>query len=247
MIFFIILGIACFIYLIGIISYAGTGTAFLWFWVLTGLLSLGFAIILWYIGYREIEIPVKLKIIFVTLFSVGVLLFILIEGIIIGYGNSRPQENGDYLIVLGAQVKGTTPSRALKNRLDTAIKYLEENEHTKVIVSGGQGTGEEISEAEAMSQYLLKAGIDGLRIIKEDKSRNTHENLLFSKAKITEPNSRIIIVTNDFHVFRSIHIGKRLGLKNVSGLSAPSDDLLIISYYVREFFAIIKDKAVGNI
>jgi len=82
-------------------------------------------------------------------------LFLIIEGFIIGYGNSKPRDNGDYIIVLGAQVKGTRPSRALRNRLDTAIKYLEENEHTKVIVSGGQGTGEDITEAQAMSEYLL--------------------------------------------------------------------------------------------
>lgn len=247
MIFLFILGIVCFSYLIAIIAYAGSGTAFLWFWALIGTLCVGFAIFLWYIDIRAIDIPLKLKVSFVTLFSIGVLLFLVIEGFIIGYGNSKPQENGDYLIILGAQVRGTTPSRALKNRLDTAIKYLEENEYTKVIVSGGQGTGETISEAEAMSQYLLKAGIDGLRIIKEDKSRNTYENLLFSKSLIVEPTSTTIIVTNDFHVFRSIHIGKKLGLNNISGLPAPSDDLLIISYYVREFMAIIKDKIVGNI
>jgi uncharacterized SAM-binding protein YcdF (DUF218 family) len=242
-----ILGIACFIYLISIISYAGTGTAFLWFWILIGTISLSLSLLLWYLDSRKIEIPLKFKAAFVTLFSIGILLFLIIEGIIISYGNSKPQENGDYLIVLGAQVKGTTPSRALKNRLDTAIKYLLQNENTKVIVSGGQGSGEDISEAEAMSQYLLEAGIDNLRIIKEDKSRNTYENLLFSKSLIKEPNPGIVIVTNDFHVFRALHIGKKLGLINVSGLPAPSDNLLFISYYVREFLAVIKDKMVGNI
>lgn len=242
-----ILGISCFIYLISIVSYAGTGTAFLWFWILIGTISLSLSLLLWYLDSRSIEIPQKFKMVIVTLFSIGVLLFVIIEGVIIIYGNSKPKNNCDYLIVLGAQVKGTTPSRALKNRLDTALKYLMENENTKVIVSGGQGIGEEITEAEAMSQYLIEAGIENLRIIKEDKSRNTYENLLFSKALITGPSANIVIVTNDFHVFRSLHIGKKLGFTNVSGLPAPSDDILIISYYVREFLAVIKDKVVGNI
>lgn len=242
-----ILGIGCFIYLISIVSYAGTGTAFLWFWILIGTISLSLSLLLWYLDYNKIDIPQKFKVPIVTLFSIGLLLFVIIEGVIIMYGYSKPEKNGDYLIVLGAQVKGTTPSRALKNRLDTAIKYLMENDNTKVIVSGGQGNGEEISEAESMSRYLLAAGIDMQRIIKEDKSRNTYENLLFSKSLITEPNPGIIIVTNDFHVFRALHIGKKLGFTKVSGLPAPSDDILIISYYVREFLAVIKDKLVGNI
>lgn len=184
---------------------------------------------------------------FFTLLTIGLVTFICLEGVLIIYGNTKPKENSDYVIVLGAQVRGTVLSRALKNRLDTAYEYLIQNEGSKVIVSGGQGPGEEISEAYAMSQYLLERGIHKDRIILEDKSTNTYENLKFSKGLIEDTSLEVVIVTNDFHVFRSLSIAKKQGFTKVHGLGAPSDDMLIVSYYVREFFAVVKDIIFGNI
>ncbi|MEI3193353.1 MAG: YdcF family protein [Lachnospiraceae bacterium] len=96
----------------------------------------------------------------------------------------------DYLVVLGAQVRGTVPSRALKKRLDTAAEYLGKNLETKVVVSGGKGAGEEITEAEAMENYLLELGIEKDRIIMEDRSTTTSENLRYTGELIDREKDR---------------------------------------------------------
>lgn len=138
-------------------------------------------------------------------------------------------------------------SKALKRRLDTALIYLNDNPDSKIIVSGGQGKGEEISEALAMKNYLVSMGINEMRIMMEDQSTNTEENIRFSQSFINGKNQKIVVVTNKFHVFRATLIAKKQGMINVEGLGAPTDDILVIHYHVREFFAIVKDKIVGNI
>lgn len=243
----IIIGILSFLYLIAIISYSGSGTAFLWFWTLLGFAGILFGTALLICQHYHINIPKTLHTSFFILLTIGLLIFLSLEALLITYGNKTPEPGSEYLIVLGAQVRGTTISRALKNRLDTAYDYLIENETTTIIVSGGKGPGEDITEAQAMSQYLQQRGIPSSRIIQEDQSTNTYENFKFSKEKMKDATKSVVIVTNDFHVFRSLHIAKKLGFCNTSGLGAPSDDLLIVHYYVREFLAVIKDKLVGNI
>ena len=94
------------------------------------------------------------------------------------------QENLDYIIVLGAHVNGTRLSKALLERARRALEYLEKNPGTKAVLSGGQGEGESISEAQAMSIYLQEHGISSDRLIMEDRSTNTKENLDFSLEKI---------------------------------------------------------------
>ena len=83
-------------------------------------------------------------------------------------------------------VKATTPSLTLKSRLDTAIEYLNiTKDDTYIVVSGGQGNGENISEAKAMQRYLIQKGIEEEKIILEDKSTSTNENFKYSRANKT--------------------------------------------------------------
>ncbi|QHQ60732.1 hypothetical protein Ana3638_08045 [Anaerocolumna sedimenticola] len=244
---FLIIGLFSIGYTIAIVCYSGINTAFLGFWIIMGLGCIVLSLVLRFLYTHNIEGPKYLKFIFTFLFLSGISIFLLVEAVVIQAGNKQPQPGADYVIVLGAQVRGTALSRALKNRLDTAYEYLVNNTTAKVIVSGGQGNGEDISEAEAMKEYLVGKGIQDERILMEDKSTNTHENLLLSKVLMTGEEHNTVIVTSRFHVFRAVGIAGKLGLTNVSGLGAPTNDILIVSYYVREFFAIIKDKLVGNI
>ena len=92
--------------------------------------------------------------------------------------------DADYIIVLGSKVNGTKPSYSLQYRIDKAPEYLKSHEKTIAIVSGGQGKGEDISEALAMKQGLIKQNIAEDRIIMEDKSTSTDENITFSKPLI---------------------------------------------------------------
>lgn len=118
-------------------------------------------------------------------------------------------ENADYLIILGARVKGSVPSLSLQYRIDKAAEYLTANKHTLVIVSGGKGPGEDISEAKAMQQGLIAQGIEEARIMMEDKSTTTYENIVFSKELIPDTAVLGLVVSNDFHIYRAVEIAKK--------------------------------------
>jgi uncharacterized SAM-binding protein YcdF (DUF218 family) len=243
---FLILGILSLFYYGIIISYAGVGSSFSWFWLLLGIGSILISLILLYLIRHEISIPKLLRTIIITIFIFGFGVFSLIEGTIIVHANQKADPGMDYIIILGAQVRGTRITKTLKKRLDTAVTYLKENSDTVAIVSGGKGMGEDISEAEAMKKYLIEKGISDARIKMEDKSTNTNENIRFSKDIINNPSAEVAVVTNGFHVYRATEIAKKQGISQIQGLSAPSDKRLLINYYVREFFGVLKDKLFGN-
>ena len=156
------------------------------------------------------------------------------------------KENLDYIIVLGAHVNGVRLSKALLERTRRALEYLEKNPKTRAVLSGGQGEGETISEAEAMCRYLEDHGISRERLILEDRSTNTKENLDFSLALIGDLNAPIGVVTNHFHVFRGVAIGKKCGCKNIYPIPSRYRSWRLVIYIPREILAIIKDKILGK-
>ncbi len=169
--------------------------------------------------------------------------FIIIESLIIIEGRAISDKKVDYVIVLGARLYGDKPSPALLERLKVAKEYLIENEDVKVVVSGGQGSDEYISEAQAMQKYLVDHEVKKDRIIVEDQSTTTFENLKMSLDKISEvddqENIKLLIATNRYHVFRSKLLAKRLGV-NAYGLPAKIPPTVIVYSYIREYFAVIK-------
>jgi len=125
--------------------------------------------------------------------------------------------------------------------LDTAVMYLNRNPNAIVVVSGGLGAGRNITEAEAMSRYLVAQGISPERILKEGASTSTYENLSFSNEILTEyfPNGfRAVIVTNDFHIFRATQQAQSLDIDAV-GLGASTPWHSFAANYLREILAII--------
>ena len=184
----------------------------------------------------------KIKLIKV-LFTIGMFIFIGVESFIVWSGfKSVPNEACDFIIILGAQVRGNAPSMTLQYRLDSAYNYLIANPQTKAVLSGGQGPDEIMAEAEAMRRYLVEKGIKEERLILEDQSTSTYENLKYSFAIIDEikSNSSISIVTNHFHVLRARMVARDMG-KEVGGVGAKSYFFLIPNYYFREFFAVMKE------
>ena len=153
----------------------------------------------------------------------------------------------EYIIVLGAHVDGTEMTLALLERTRRALQYLQENPNTKAVLSGGTGEGEQISEAEAMYRYLLEHGIRQERLIKEERATNTKENLDFSLNLIGDLNTRIGIVTNQFHVFRGVAIGRKCGCTFIYPIPSRYRSWKLLIYIPREILAIIKDKIVGNL
>lgn len=239
----IILGILSGLYGILILQ-VGSGTSFWLIWEAIGLCFFGWAVLL-YIGFF-VTYP-KIKTIFHGLVIVGVIVLVTLCGMIATEFTAVGNQNLDYIIVLGAQVRKDGPSVALRYRLDAAIDYLNENPSTVCIVSGGQGANEPFSEAEGMSEYLVKNGIEKNRILLEDKSTNTVENIRYSKELMELSYSNVGIVTNNFHMFRAVRIAKAQGLKGVSGIAADSSILYLPNNVLRECGGILKDWIMKNI
>lgn len=140
-----------------------------------GFVELKFKIDIW--GH----IPKVLKIIITTLFAIGLVIFISIESLIIYNGYHHDVERPDYVVVLGAGLRGNTISASLLYRLETALDFHEMYPDVKIVVSGGQGEGESMSEALAMRNFLVDNGVDQNLIIMENKSTNTYENFYILK------------------------------------------------------------------
>lgn len=148
----------------------------------------------------------------------------------------------DTVIVLGCGVYGTNPSRMLRYRINSAYDYLIKNPDSVAVLSGGQGRGESISEAQCMFNVLTDMGIDADRLYLEDRSTNTYENITFSM-EIIEKNSLssdIAIASSDFHLKRATMIAKKQGI-NAKRISAWHGFLLGPTYYVRDTLGVIKE------
>ena len=152
----------------------------------------------------------------------------------------RASKDETVMIVLGCGVNGDRPSLMLTERLDAAYDYLNTHEEVVCILSGGQGKGENISEAECMYRYLTEKGIARDRLYKEDRSTSTRENLLYSKKIIEEKNldPQVIIVTNEFHEYRASVIAEHTGIKP-SAVCGKTAWWLLPTYYLRELYGIV--------
>ena len=245
--FNIILGFSSLIYFIMYALSAGLTNTFTYVWLLIAIVCIVLGIKSKLVLSMWGKLHIAAKIIIISLFSAVSVLIISVLAIVIVSGSSVPDSGADYVIVLGAQVRGDKPSHNLVTRLRKACQYLEENKDTKVIVSGGKGPGENISEAEAMKAYLINKGIEEERIIMEDKSANTDENIKFSKELISDKDSKVVIVTNNFHVYRSIKIAKKQGINNIQGLGSSIKWYTVPNLYLREGIAVIKYYVCGQI
>lgn len=242
-----ILGLLCIGYFILYITAVDMTNKFTWFWLLMGaglLVVDGLLALLHHHGY---EMPAKLQVCILSVCGIGLLGFLVIEGIIVGYGRSKPDPGADYAVVLGARVIGKKPSYNLEKRLEKAYNYLQESPDTKAVLSGGKGPGEDISEAQAMYEYLTGRGISRERLILEDQSVNTDQNLEYSIAKMTGSKEKVVIISNRFHIYRALGIARRKGLSYVQGLGSKVKWYTAPNMYVREAFAVIKYTICGQI
>ncbi|WP_413300647.1 YdcF family protein [Bacillus sp. 1P10SD] len=170
----------------------------------------------------------------IGLIYVGVLQFKISQ-----FTHVKVPKNADYIIVLGARVKGTVPSLAFASRIKSAANYLKENKDTIVIASGGKGPGEDISEAECIKRELIKRGISESRILLEDRSTDTYENINYSRKLIPKNAQLGLVVTNTFHIYRAVSIARDQGLK-INGLPAKNPLQAVVKSYTREYLAITK-------
>lgn len=164
-----------------------------------------------------------------------------LETLILSSANTDPQKVSrkiDTILVLGGGTKNNRPGAVLKGRLDQALAYAENHPDVNFIVSGGLGFGKTTSEGTIMKNYLMENGIQPERITIEEKATSTYENLLYTK-KMIQPDDQVLIVTSDFHLFRTKLIASRVGVE-AEGLGSPLRISSVPQAHVREYMAIIK-------
>ena len=180
-----------------------------------------------------------------ALILTGILCFLLLLGAVLYGAYDHIGGEPKAMVILGCQVHEWGPSILLQDRLDTALAYLKDHPDMTVVVSGGQGSNEPTSEAQAMADYLEDHGISRDRILLEDNSHNTKENLQYSKQLLEQngydTDSGVVIVSNGFHLTRSRMLAGRFGYEDVSTLAAPSSHIPSrLMMYVREPLALVK-------
>ena len=167
-----------------------------------------------------------------------VCVFVFFTGLMITADFTPPPTDAT-VVVLGCRLYGETPSLMLNGRLKAARDYLEAHPDASCVVSGGQGPGETISEADGMSRRLLEWGISPERIYLEDQSDSTNSNIANSLEVIAQNglSDRIVIVTDDFHQFRAQTIARRQGATCGAAIS-HTPIWLLPGYWMREIFGV---------
>lgn len=217
------------------------------------ILVLVFGIVLFSIGffYKKINNFKEKKIIKVckSLFLVLMCAEIGLLSCLVFYGVSdNVTYREDAVIVLGAGVKGDKVSMPLKMRLDKAIEYHKKNPHALIIVTGGKGFQETVTEAFAMEKYLLQNGVDSNKIVKEEKATSTMENMKFSKEildKRFRKDYSVVVITNNFHILRGVAMAKKNGFLKVTHMHAGLQWYNLMPCYLRESLAVLKMYILG--
>ena len=221
----------------------GVRFAGLLFWCLTALLIV-FAMLE---QYKEHAWAKWGKRVLLALVCIGLVAFGYLESLVIrGAHTDGRAEDAQCVVILGAGVNGTTPSLMLSSRLQAALDFIADKPDIPIICSGGQGPGEDISEARAMYNALTARGIDPERLILEEQSANTRQNLQNSLALLPDDyHKTVAIVTNDFHMGRVRLLLNAAGPGGVVQVPAKLPWWwLSANYYLRESFAVVNDQVV---
>ncbi len=175
-----------------------------------------------------------------VLFALFLASFLAIQGVILaGCHADEEAENADFLLVLGAQIYADRPSASLQTRLDAAYDYLQRNPDACAILCGGQGSNEIMPEAWMMRNYLRARGIPEERLLIEDASSNTIQNITNARRQYLSPGDRTAVITNEFHLSRARRLMANAGL-DPYGIPAPTPYLsLRIVLHLREYCSVL--------
>ncbi|HJC59986.1 MAG TPA: YdcF family protein [Candidatus Dietzia intestinigallinarum] len=177
----------------------------------------------------------------------AVFLFELIAytGYALAYSRLDRIDAGDVVVVLGAGLNGDKVTPLLASRLDRGIEALnasvDAGKDAVIVVSGGRGVDEVVSEAEAMHAYLLDRGVDADRILVEDKSTTTAENLEFTVDLLRSHRPawrRMVVVTSNFHVLRAASITDEMGLE-ATAVGSRTAPYYLPTAFLREYAATV--------
>ena len=190
--------------------------------------------------------PLWLKVL-LGLVLAGAVTFGALFGAVLCGSHDHIRGDPQVMVILGCQVKPWGPSVLLQDRLDKALDYLKDHPDLTIVVSGGQGPDEPVSEARCMYDYLTEHGVDGAQILMEDQSHNTVENLRYTMDLLAEAGydttADMVVVSNGFHLTRVRMLWSRVcgGDYNLSTLAAPSSHVPSrLKMYIREPLALVK-------
>lgn len=172
----------------------------------------------------------------------GAVLFTAFEIPVLLHAHTDRDCGRKYLIVLGAEVIGTRPSRSLRYRLEAAQDYLGRFPESFAVVSGGRGRNEEISEAQCMFEQLCAAGISPERIFTEEKAVSTMENLSLSfdiiRSRGDDPDGNTAILSSSYHLFRAKRMARTLNVRAAGVACYPGNPILAANFFIREAFGV---------
>ncbi|MBE7004088.1 MAG: YdcF family protein [Ruminococcaceae bacterium] len=192
-----------------------------------------------------------------AVFCAGFAFFCYLEArVISGSRGDAAGRDVSCVVVLGAGVDGMSPSLTLASRLDAALSYLADKPDIPIIVSGSQGAGELISEAECMARYLTAHGLEPERIWKEEQATSTRTNFQYSCAMMAENGVEttlpFAVVTSDYHIARARFIAEKAGVAPERVLTVSASlpggvyyTALTANYYIREAFALANEMLLG--
>ena len=218
------------------------------FYIVLGMSALVVVyLVLWTLGAYEKhkKLAKILKICYVACFMAGLIFFIILQSMIIS-GSKTDDAEADVLIILGAGLRDGVPSLMLAYRLNAAVDYVSARGNIPIIVTGGVGRGETISEGEAMARYLIARGVDEEYIWKEETSTRTYENIRNAVAIMEEKgldvdSITVAVVSNEFHLYRARLIAEKAGLEAM-GIAAETPGLhRRLLYYFREAFSLTRE------
>ena len=241
----------CLVYYVCCVAYAGFASSFITIWPVTAVFFAGIFAVRYAQNKGILILPMWINVLSAAGLLILISSFCLVQALITVKMKQKPEPDCESLLILGCRVRGLEITKSLRYRLDAALAYLEQNEkHSKdntqnktirIIVSGGQGPGEDISEAQAMKDYLCAHGIEASRIFMEAQSTDTEKNIAYSARFFPDKNAKIGVVSNDFHLFRAGMLVRAKGFHNVCTIAARSDEVLFLNYRVREYFGVLKD------
>lgn len=176
----------------------------------------------------------------------GAVCFAVPFGAVLAGAHTDLRDDPQVMVIFGCQVKPWGPSILLQDRLDAALDYLEDHPDMTVVVTGGKGDDEHVSEARCMYDYLTEHGVDGERVLMEDRSRNTRQNIANTleliRAEGVDTSKGVVLASNGFHLTRIRMLWERAdGPGPVSTLAAPTSHFpSLIWMHIREPLALVK-------
>ena len=229
---YIVAGAACFAYYVLIGLFSRFGLSLSWIWPAAGVALVAAGLL------TRCTLPQWLRWVWRGALGAGLALVVALECLVISGMHATAPAGMDYLIVLGASVYQDGPSPALTRRLNAVMAVLDDHPDAVIIASGGQGPNEPISEAQCIYDELVKRGVNPERIWLECQSSDTRENLANCMAMIPDPDAAIGIVTNNYHIWRSLRLARKAGMTRVYGIAAEYTGPTLFHFMIREAVSI---------